>query len=132
MLPLEPSATRSNSPFTANDNVSKLGWIAGLYVQDEWRITDKLTLNAGLRFDQMWQFVDANQLSPRFNIVYKPLDGTTLHAGYARYFTPPPQAIAAPTNIAPFANTSAHQKPFSRARSCRNVRTTSMRELCNG
>ena len=31
-----------------------------------------------------------NQLSPRVNAVWKPLDGTTFHAGYARYFTPPP------------------------------------------
>ena len=54
-----------DAPFTVNDNSSKLGWVAGVYVQDEWRITDKLTLNAGLRFDQMWQYVNANQLSPR-------------------------------------------------------------------
>ena len=115
VLPLDAFGNPIDSPFTANDNVSKLGWIAGLYVQDEWRITDKLTLNAGLRFDQMWQFVDANQLSPRFNIVYKPLDGTTLHAGYARYFTPPPQAIAAPTNIAPFANTTAQPETIQQS-----------------
>ena len=38
--------------------------------------------------------------------------GTTFHAGYARYFTPPPQAIAAPANIAPFANTSAQPDTF--------------------
>ena len=55
--------------------------IAGVYIQDEWRITDKLTLNTGLRFDQMWQYVDANQLSPRIAAVYKPLDGTVFHAG---------------------------------------------------
>jgi outer membrane receptor protein involved in Fe transport len=102
----------ADTPFTITDNNSKLGWIAGVYVQDEWRITDQLTVNAGLRFDQMWQFVDANQLSPRFNVIYKPLDGTTLHAGYARYFTPPPQAIASPANIAPFANTSAQPDNF--------------------
>ena len=83
----------------------KLGWIAGLYVQDEWRITDQLTLNAGLRFDQMWQYVDANQLSPRVNLVYKPFAGTTFHAGYARYFTPPPQALAGPVNVAAFVPT---------------------------
>ena len=101
-----------DAPFTLTDNNSKLGWVAGVYVQDEWRITDKLTLNAGLRFDQMWQYVDANQLSPRLNVVYKPFDGTTFHAGYARYFTPPPQAIAAPANIAAFANTSAQPDTF--------------------
>ena len=110
-----PSAIRSTRRSRVTDNNSKLGWIAGLYVQDEWRITNQLTLNAGLRFDQMWQYVDANQLSPRFNVVYKPLDGTTLHAGYARYFTPPPQAIAAPANIAPFANTTAQPDTFQQS-----------------
>jgi len=102
-------------PFSFTDDVSKLGWVAGVYVQDEWKVTNELTLNFGLRFDQMWQFVDANQLSPRFNVIYKPLDGTTLHAGYARYFTPPPQAIAAPANIAPFANTSAQPDTFQQS-----------------
>jgi outer membrane receptor protein involved in Fe transport len=104
-----------DAPFTVNDNSSKLGWVAGVYVQDEWRITDKLTLNAGLRFDQMWQYVDANQLSPRINLIYKPFTGTTFHAGYARYFTPPPQAIAAPANIAPFANTTAQPDTFQQS-----------------
>ncbi|MGH9810030.1 MAG: TonB-dependent receptor domain-containing protein, partial [Terriglobia bacterium] len=51
-------------------------------------------------------------LSPRINVVYKPFDGTTLHAGYARYFTPPPQAIAAPANVGAFANTSAQPDTF--------------------
>ena len=55
----------SPTPFSITDDVQKLGWLAGIYAQDEWKITDKLTMNAGLRFDQMWQFVDANQLSPR-------------------------------------------------------------------
>ena len=86
---------------------SELGWLAGVYLQDEWRITNTLTLNAGLRFDQMWQYVDANQLSPRIAAVYKPFDGTVLHAGYARYFTPPPQAVGAPENYALFNNTVA-------------------------
>ena len=104
-----------DAPFTVTDNSSKLGWIAGVYVQDEWKITNQLTVNFGLRFDQMWQYVDANQLSPRVNVVYKPLDGTTLHAGYARYFTPPPQAIAAPANIAPFANTTAQPDTFQQS-----------------
>ncbi len=90
-----------------DDKNSKLGWLFGTYVQDEWRITDQLTLNVGLRFDQMFQFVDANQFSPRVSLVYKPFAGTTFHAGYARYFTPPVQAIAAPTNVALFANTAA-------------------------
>jgi len=93
------------SPFFAVDSTSKLGWLVGFYIQDEWKITNKLTLNLGVRFDQMFQFVDANQLSPRANLVYKPIDGTTLHFGYARYFTPPPQVIATPVNLSLFTNT---------------------------
>jgi outer membrane receptor protein involved in Fe transport len=104
--PTDPTSA-FDAPFPITDVNSKLGWVAGGYVQDEWRLTDKLTLNTGLRFDQMWQFVDANQLSPRVNLIYKPADATTFHAGYARYFTPPPQSIAAPTNIAAFVGTSA-------------------------
>jgi outer membrane receptor protein involved in Fe transport len=98
-------ASGMDAPFTISDENSKLGWIAGLYLQDEWRITNALTLNAGLRFDQMWQYVNANQLSPRVNLVYKPFTGTAFHAGYARYFTPPPQALAGPVNVAAFVPT---------------------------
>ena len=85
-------------PISITDDVAKLAWLAGVYAQDEWKITDKLTMNAGLRFDQMWQFVDANQLSPRLSFTYKPFQDTTLHAGYARYFTPPVLVEAAPFN----------------------------------
>jgi opacity protein-like surface antigen/outer membrane receptor protein involved in Fe transport len=102
-----PSPAPVDSIFPITDDVHKVGWLAGVYVQDEWKITDKLTMNAGLRFDQMWQFVDANQLSPRLSFTYKPFDGTTFHAGYARYFTPPVLVEAAPVNFALFNGTSA-------------------------
>jgi outer membrane receptor protein involved in Fe transport len=75
-------------------------------LQDEWRATDKLTLNGGLRFDQMYGYVDANQFSPRISLTYKPTDATTFHAGYARYFTPPLLSLSAPTNLAAYANTT--------------------------
>ena len=96
----------TGAPFNITDHSSLLGWNLGGYVQDEWKLTNQLTVNAGLRFDQLYQFVDANQLSPRLALIYKPLTGTTFHAGYARYFTPPYQAQAYTTNIALFANTT--------------------------
>jgi outer membrane receptor protein involved in Fe transport len=107
VFPLDASGDPLDAPVAAYDQNAKLGWIAGGYVQDEWKITEKLTLNAGLRFDQMWQFVSANQLSPRASVVFKPVDDTTFHIGYARYFTPPSQALAAPTNLAAYSNTVA-------------------------
>ena len=94
-------------PFPAIDTSVLLGWLGGVYVQDEWKLTDKLTLNSGLRFDQMWQYQNANQLSPRLSLTYTPIDGTTFHAGYARYFTPPVQVIAAPSNTALFTGCPA-------------------------
>jgi outer membrane receptor protein involved in Fe transport len=94
------------APFNVTDQTSLLGWNIGTYVQDEWKLTNQLTVNMGLRFDQLYQFVDANQLSPRFAIVYKPFDGTRIHAGYSRYFTPPYQAQATQSNIALFAGTT--------------------------
>ncbi|MFZ0722744.1 MAG: TonB-dependent receptor [Xanthobacteraceae bacterium] len=100
-------------PFAITDQTSLLGWNIGTYIQDEWRLTNQLTLNMGLRFDQLYQFVDANQLSPRFAIVYKPFDGTTFHAGYARYFTPPYQAQATQSNVALFANTTNQPDQFT-------------------
>ncbi len=98
--------TDNGSPETITDDVSKVGWLAGVYAQDEWKLTDKLTLNYGARFDQMWQYVDANQLSPRVSFTYKPFEFTTFHAGYARYFTPPVLVEAAPSNIALFNGTT--------------------------
>jgi outer membrane receptor protein involved in Fe transport len=97
----------TGAPETITDDASKLGWLAGVYGQDEWKITNQLTMNAGLRFDQMWQYVDANQLSPRLSFTYKPFADTTLHAGYARYFTPPVLVEAAPFDPSLYNGTSA-------------------------
>jgi outer membrane receptor protein involved in Fe transport len=104
--PLDANGDPIDAPFGVTDPYSKLGWLAGVYAQDEWKITDRLTLNSGVRFDQMWQFVDKNQLSPRVSLVYKPTDDTAFHIGYARYFTPPQQSLAAPTNLALYNNTT--------------------------
>ena len=108
--PTDPTAGTTDTPRTVFDSSPKTGWLLGTYVQDEWKITNQLTLNAGLRFDQMFQYVDANQFSPRVSLTWKPFEGTTFHAGYARNFTPPPQVLAAPTNLALVQGTS--QQPL--------------------
>jgi outer membrane receptor protein involved in Fe transport len=104
--PLDAFGNPVDAPFAIQDNNSRFGWLYGIYVQDEWRVTPQVTLNYGTRFDLMDAFVQANQVSPRINAVYKPTDSTTFHVGYARYFTPPPLELVAPTSVARFNNTT--------------------------
>src|ERR1700678_1738387 len=105
VLPLDADGNPLPTPVTVNDYTTKVGWNAGAYIQDEWRMRPDLTLNTGLRFDQMNQFVSANQVSPRIALIYKPAADTTLHTGVSRYFTPPMQAQASQNNLALFQNT---------------------------
>ena len=107
VFPVDSSGSVDGAPFaTPTDASSKTGWLLGAYVQDEWKVTNKVTINAGLRFDQMYEYVDANQFSPRFSVTYTPFEDTAFHAGYAREFTPPEMALSAPTNLAEYAGTT--------------------------
>jgi outer membrane receptor protein involved in Fe transport len=108
VLPVDASgAQTSQTPISIADGTAKTGGLYGVYVQDEWRLTDGLTLNYGLRFDVVDEYTHENQISPRVNLVWQPDKTTTLHAGYARYFTPPPFELVAPGSLALFAGTTA-------------------------
>jgi len=97
----------TSGPFSIGQNNTPHAEFGGVYLQDEWRIVPKLTLNGGVRFDDYTSGTDAeNQVSPRANLVYKPWESTTLHGGYARYFTPPPLETVPAGNIVAFDGTS--------------------------
>jgi outer membrane receptor protein involved in Fe transport len=96
----------STIPLTIVDDNGKLAHIYGAYLQDQWQVTDKLVVNYGLRADHVNAYVHEGQISPRLGLVYNVTQGTTLHAGYARYFTPPPTELIAPTDIALFQGTT--------------------------
>ena len=92
-------------PIQANN--SNYGVFGGIYLQDEWKITDQVTANYGARFDVFDSSFDhENQVSPRANLIYTPTDSTTLHAGYARYFTPPPVENTSAATVNQFNGTS--------------------------
>jgi len=96
----------SDVPFQIVDNNDKYGYFYGFYLQDEWKPFEQLTINFGGRLDFAKTFTDENQLSPRINVVYTPWKGTALHAGYARYFTPPPLEFVEQSTVSKFAGTT--------------------------
>ena len=83
-----------------------VGWLYGVYLQDEWKATPTVTVNFGARFDA-YSPTSENQVSPRINVVWQPNDWLIAHAGYARYFTPPPLAQVNSGGIAATLGTSA-------------------------
>ncbi len=99
-------AVSSPSPFTIHQGQGTTGTIYGLYLQDEWHVLPRVTLNAGLRFDRVDEFTHEQQVSPRVNAVWRPTDTTTVHAGYSRYFVPPPFELVSGGAVAAFNGTS--------------------------
>ena len=107
VLPVDASGNQtSTNPLTIPDSGSKHASSYSLYLQDEWRLANQVTLNYGLRYDAFKAFDAENQLSPRVNLVWTPGD-FTVHAGYARYFSPPPIELVAGSDIAAFTGTTA-------------------------
>ncbi len=94
-------------PISIGQNSYKAGGLYGIYLQDEWRILPTLTLNFGARFDIVDEFTHESQVSPRINVVWKPTETTTLTAGYARFFVPPPFELVSTTVVTSFLGTTA-------------------------
>jgi outer membrane receptor protein involved in Fe transport len=107
VFPVDGSGNPTGSPFPIAGANSDHAVFSGMYLQDEWKPAAQLTLNYGARFDAYSSSFDReNQLSPRVNLIYRPTSTTTLHAGYARYFTPPPLENVSSATVAQFNGTS--------------------------
>ena len=96
----------SNTPFKIDESSTKNSQLFGGYLQNEFKGINKLTINYGARFDASRAFVNESQLSPRFGALYDLSKKTKIHAGFARYFTPPPVAAISATTRAKFNGTS--------------------------
>lgn len=97
----------SDIPASIIDNGTKTEWIESVYVQDEWKLVPAFTINYGLRFDRFTAYTGASQASPRVNVVWEALLGTTLHAGFSRYISPPPFELVGAETISKFQNTTS-------------------------
>jgi outer membrane receptor for ferrienterochelin and colicins len=103
----DTGAPLNDIPYTVVDDSGQTQMIESAYVQDEWRLLPVLTVNYGVRFDHYTAFSRGSQWSPRVNFVWQATDSTTIHAGYSRFFSPPPFELVGNTSIAKFAGTTA-------------------------
>jgi outer membrane receptor protein involved in Fe transport len=88
------SGVYNNSGFTqtfANSVVAQTNPNVGFYAQDEWKVSPRLTLNLGLRYDL--QFLkaietDTNNVSPRGGFAWTPFASrkTVVRGGYGLYY----------------------------------------------
>ncbi len=108
VLPVDATgAQTTDQPFGIADSSGKTGTMYGLYAQDEWRILPSVTVNYGVRFDVVDEYTHDQDASPRINVVWTPTPTTTVHAGYSRYFTPPPFELVGNTTLIKLLNTTA-------------------------
>ena len=106
VFPANDSGQTSEVPFVIQDDSRISGHLWGVYAQDEWRLTKALTVNYGLRYDKVNTVVDESQLSPRLGAVYDVTPDLRVHAGYSRYFTPPPTEKIDVTSVLKFLATT--------------------------
>jgi outer membrane receptor protein involved in Fe transport len=96
----------STTPINILDDSRLAAHSWSAYAQDEWSIGERWTVNYGLRADQYQLLRTESQLSPRVGVVWQATDSTAVHAGYARYFTPPATEAITSSNIARFDGTT--------------------------
>ncbi|SDU10953.1 Outer membrane receptor proteins, mostly Fe transport [Verrucomicrobium sp. GAS474] len=96
----------TGDPYAVASRSYQNAYSYGLYLQDEWKVTKAWTVNFGGRLDLYEGQVSQNQISPRVNSTYEFNDRTTVHAGYASYFTPPPLENVNSATVSQFDGTT--------------------------
>jgi hypothetical protein len=93
-------------PVRVINNANKINLLSGIYLDDTWRLTEKLRVNFGLRWDRLSGFTYNNQFEPRLILMYLLSHDTTLHGGVARYMQVPLFQGISPGAPAAFAGTT--------------------------
>ena len=81
--PSEEALESINNPLRVHRTTKN--W--GLYIQDEYRVLENLTANAGVRYDHY--DTGGGSINPRFGLIYNHSDATTLKLLYGTAFRPP-------------------------------------------
>lgn len=108
VFPTDPETgeVSSDQPETRRVSEERRGTLYGVYLQDEWRLGQCLTLNLGGRFDGVSAYTHESAFSPRLNLTWQPWSALTLHAGYARIFSPPLLERVTRAEFARYVNTT--------------------------
>jgi outer membrane receptor protein involved in Fe transport len=88
------AGTYNNAGFTqtfGNTVVAQTNPNVGFYAQDEWKLTSRLTLNLGLRYDLQFLktiVTDTNNLSPRAGFAWSPFKSrrTVVRGGFGLFY----------------------------------------------
>jgi outer membrane receptor for ferrienterochelin and colicins len=75
-------------PYQPHTNTNNHGWRTGVYLQDEYRISDHLLINAGLRLDHH-HMINSLQLNPRIGVIWDILPTFTAKLLYGSAFRAP-------------------------------------------
>ena len=106
VFPVDDTGAQTGPYFAIPEKGGATEMTYSAYLQDEWKIAPGLTVNYGGRFDLYDAYRQEHQFSPRINAVWQPTSGTTVHVGYARYFSPPPFELVASTSVSKLVGTS--------------------------
>lgn len=74
-------------PYQLHQDNRQQGFRFGVYAQDDWRLGERLSLNAGLRYDSYSEFEGVT--TPRVALIARPWDRQTLKLVYGRAYRVP-------------------------------------------
>jgi hypothetical protein len=70
-------------------------WRTNVFVADKWQMTDKLTLNAGIRWDYQHMIPNTKDaIAPRIGVAYAPDEKTVIRAGVGKFYEYQATAVA--------------------------------------